>query len=82
MHSILGGSKAVNSLIARSLLLFLPILIVPEIWGVFRMRNVQEALANAMGINYTDNQWTFGQIVAVVIFAPVIVEAVYSSRPL
>jgi hypothetical protein len=48
-------------------------------WRVFRIRNAQEAFTSAIGIEYTDNQWTFGQVVAVVIFAPDIVEVAYLS---
>jgi hypothetical protein len=70
---------AIQSLGPRAILVLIPLLTVPEMWGVFRIRNVQEVLTNTMGIEYTDNQWTFGQVVAVVIFAPVIVEVVYLS---
>jgi hypothetical protein len=69
----------IRSLVPRAILVSVPLLTAPEIWGVFRIRNVQESLTNALGTDYTDNQWTFGQVVAVVIFAPVIVEVAYLS---
>jgi len=72
-------NRSIQSLAPRAILVLIPLLTVPEMWGVFRIRDVQKALTNAMGVEYTDNQWTFGQIVAVVIFAPVIVEVFYGS---
>jgi hypothetical protein len=68
-----------QSLVPRAILLLIPLLTVPEIWGSFGIRNIQEALTNTLGVVYTDNQWTFGQVVAVVIFAPVIIEVFYLS---
>jgi hypothetical protein len=70
---------SLQSLAPRAILVLIPLLTVPEIWGVFRIRDVQQALTDTMGVEYTDNQWTFGQVVAVVIFAPVIVEVFYLS---
>lgn len=75
--SILREKRPMESLGPRAVLVLIPLLTVPEIWGVFRIRNVQQALTDAMGSEYTDNQWTFGQVVAVVIFAPVVVEGAY-----
>jgi hypothetical protein len=77
--SFLQERKAMKSLVSRAMLVLIPLLTIPEIWGVFRIRNVQQALSDAMGNEYTDNQWTFGQVVAVVIFAPVVIEVVYLS---
>jgi hypothetical protein len=77
--SVLRGKRGMQSLGPRAMLVLIPLLTVPEIWGVFRIRNVQESFTNALGTEYSDNQWTFGQVVAVVIFAPVIVEVAYLS---
>ena len=77
--SVVRKNWAIQSLGSRAILVLIPLLTVPEIWGVFRIRNIQEALTDTMGVEYTDNQWTFGQVVAVVIFAPVIVEVAYLS---
>lgn len=52
-------------------------LAVPQIWGIMRLRGIQQGLANANGNVYVDNQWTFGQVVAVMLFAPVFTEIVY-----
>jgi hypothetical protein len=62
----------------RTLIVLIPILAIPQFWGVFRLRNIQKSLAGATSNAYTDNQWTFGQVVAVTIFAPVFTEMGYS----
>ncbi|KAH6662986.1 hypothetical protein B0J14DRAFT_281612 [Halenospora varia] len=52
-------------------------LTIPQFWGVWRLRGIQNALADATSNTYVDNQWTFGQVVAVMIFAPVFTEVGY-----
>lgn len=54
-----------------------PLLTIPQLWGVLRLRGIQKGLANATGNVYVDNQWTFGQVVAVMIFIPVFTEVGY-----
>jgi hypothetical protein len=61
----------------RSWILLILVLTVPQIWGVLRLREIQKALARATGNFYVDNQWTFGQVVAVMLFAPVFTEVGY-----
>lgn len=58
-------------------IVILIILTIPQFWGVFRLRGYQKALANNSSNAYVDNQWTFGQVVAVMIFAPVFTEVGY-----
>jgi hypothetical protein len=63
---------------ARLLLLFNVLLWgVPQLWGILRFRAMQQALAVSTGASDQDNSWSFGQIVAVVIFLPVLLEFVY-----
>jgi len=59
------------------LVLIVLALTVPQVWGVLRLRNIQKALAISTNNVYVDNQWTFGQVVAVVLFAPVFTEVGY-----
>jgi hypothetical protein len=47
---------------------------VPQLWAILRFRAVQQALAISIGSSGQDNSWTFGRIVAVVIFLPVLLE--------
>jgi len=64
-------------LVAQILLLLAPLLSsIPLLWGVFRLREVEKALARATANLYLDNDWSFGQVVAIVIFAPVLVDLV------
>lgn len=54
--------------------LFLMIPIIAEsglLWGLFRLRKVNRGLAESIGITYEDDQWGFGQIVALFVFLPV-----------
>lgn len=50
---------------------------VPQLWAILRFRAMQQALATSIGSSDQDNSWGFGQIVAVVIFLPVLVELAY-----
>jgi len=59
------------------LTVLIPLLTVPQFWGIFRLRGIQRALAGATSNAYVDNQWTFGQVVSVTIFAPVLTEVGY-----
>jgi len=60
--------------IITTVLVLVPILTIPQFWRVLRLRGIQKALANTTSNAYIDNQWTFGQVVAVMLFAPVITE--------
>ena len=50
---------------------------VPQLWAILRFRAMQQALAVSIGTSDQDNGWSFGQIVAVVIFGPVLLELCY-----
>lgn len=56
------------------LMVILPTLTTPLFWGILRLRSIQKQLAEGSRGVYTDNQWTFGQVVSVMIFVPVLVE--------
>ena len=67
-----------DAAIISLLLVVIPILTIPQIRGVFRLREIQGALAESTDDSYTDDEWGFGQIVAVLLFAPVSVNVVYA----
>jgi hypothetical protein len=48
---------------------------ISQIWAYFLMQRLQSQMIRAEGVSYFDEQWAFGQVVAVVVFAPVLVEA-------
>lgn len=60
-----------------SLLIGTLLLSIPLLWAIFRLREVQKALATATASVYLDNEWSFGQVVALAVFAPVLFDTVY-----
>jgi hypothetical protein len=54
-----------------------PVLTIPQFWGLMRLRGIQKAVALSSSSDYADNQWTFGQVTAVMLFVPLFVEAGY-----
>lgn len=60
--------------LALALFVSVPIIAVGQLWTIFRLRRFQEQVsANSANVD-SDTQWTFGQIVAVTIFLPVLVD--------
>jgi hypothetical protein len=53
------------------------IFLAAQFWAFFRLRHFQSGMIKAVGGSFPDGQWTFGQIVAVVVFIPVIVEVLF-----
>ena len=60
--------------LALALFVLVPIIAVSQLWTIFRLRRFQEQVSANSGSVDSDTQWTFGQIVAVTIFVPVLVE--------
>jgi hypothetical protein len=52
-------------------------LLVAQFWTFFRLRRFQSDMTEAAGGKFPDGQWTFGQIVAVAVFFPVLVEVLF-----
>jgi hypothetical protein len=50
---------------------------VPQLWAILRFRAMQQALAGSIGSSDQDNSWSFGQIVVIVMFLPVLLEFAY-----
>ncbi|CAG8954199.1 hypothetical protein HYFRA_00005819 [Hymenoscyphus fraxineus] len=50
------------------------LLTIPQLWGVLRLRGIQRNLAGNTNNVYVDDGWSFGQILSVMIFAPVFTE--------
>jgi len=46
-----------------------------QLWAYFLMQRQQYQMTQAEGVSYLDEQWAFGQVVAVVVFTPVLVKA-------
>lgn len=60
--------------LALPLFVPVPLIAVSQLWIVFRLRRFQDQVSANSGNVDSDTQWTFGQIVAVTIFLPVVVE--------
>ncbi|KAK2780418.1 hypothetical protein CKAH01_00362 [Colletotrichum kahawae] len=64
----------------RVVLILIPaVLGVPLLWYVFRLREIQSAALDRLGVEYTGNEWGFGQVVGIVIFAPVVTDMVFAA---
>jgi hypothetical protein len=51
-----------------------------QFWTYLRLRRAQMQMSAAAGNPDMDEQWSFGQIVAVSVFAPVLLEAMFATR--
>jgi uncharacterized membrane protein len=52
-------------------------ILIVQFWAFFRLRRFQRDMNEAAGGNFPDDQWTFGQVVSIVIFIPVVVEVFF-----
>lgn len=52
----------------------IPLVACGLLWTVVRVQQFQKQMAEATGSGFADGQWTFGQVVAVTVFVPVLVE--------
>ena len=68
----------IQSQLTVALLIAIPIIAISQLWTIFRLRDFQKQIAQAFGNEDLDSQWTFGQIAAVTIFVPVVVECWFS----
>ena len=71
--------QKLGRVIAAVLLLTPLALSLPLLWGIFRLRQLQAEVLKSRGIEYMGNEWAFGQIIGVVIFAPVATQAGYAA---
>lgn len=62
------------SWVMPSLLTFIPLLAGGLIWTVMRVKQFQSQLSHDVGADDSDGEWTFGQVVAVTVFAPVLLD--------
>ena len=61
-------------------IIVIPMIAISQFWTIFRLRSLQREMAKTAGNDDLDNDWTFGQIVAVTVFIPVFVETWYAWR--
>ena len=71
--------RALHSGVVRGIVLVFPTaLAVALLCFLFELRSIQEELTRSLRREYTGNDWGFGQVISVTIFAPVLVEFIYS----
>ena len=61
-------------------LVLVPILATTQFWTYLRLHQAQKDVAETSDNPFLDNQWSFGQIVAITVFTPVIVECLFQIR--
>ena len=66
--------RSQESQLSIAMFIAIPIIAVSQLWTMFRLRTFQEQVSQSSGNQDSDGQWTFGQIAAVTIFVPVLVE--------
>ena len=60
--------------LSPALFLTIPLLAISQIWTVLRLRRYQQQVSTASGNQDLDDQWTFGQVAAITVFLPVLIE--------
>ena len=63
---------------SAAVFILLPVLAISQIWTIFRLRQQQLQISIASGNLDSDEEWTFGQIAATILFMPVLVECWYA----
>lgn len=66
--------KGQKSRLLMALFIAIPVIAVSQLWTILRLRGFQQQVSQGSGNQDSDGQWTFGQIAAVTIFVPVLVE--------
>ena len=71
--------RALHSGVVRGIVLVFPTALAASLlYFLFELRSIQEELTISLEGVYTGNDWGFGQVISVAIFAPVLVEFIYS----
>ncbi|KAH7411669.1 hypothetical protein DE146DRAFT_249864 [Phaeosphaeria sp. MPI-PUGE-AT-0046c] len=55
-------------------------LLIVQFWGFFCLRQLQKHITATAGGDFLDEQWSFGQVVAGIVFLPVFVEVAFTWR--
>lgn len=78
-----GGSDKLWDLTDRpylslTLVVILPMFSTPLLWIIYQLRTGQRYTSSAARISYDDDSWGFRQIVAIVMYAPVVLEVLFT----
>jgi hypothetical protein len=73
-------SKSLSKIPWASWPLLVAIMAITQFWTYLRLHQAQKHVAETSDNSFLDNQWSFGQIVAITVFTPVIVDCLYWIR--
>ena len=76
----LDSSDVLERWLWTALCVIAPLLSVIQMWTFVRLQKLQTQMTDAAGGVYLDEQWTFGQIVAVIVFMPVFIQVWFLLR--
>jgi hypothetical protein len=52
----------------------LPLPAISQVFALARLRNEQKGMAEFVGLSFTADSWGFGQIAALLVWAPILIE--------
>lgn len=76
-HKLINKLQQRFRIVKQILIVCVPLLSIGLIWSYFRLQSFQTHITSALGTENSDSEWRFGQVVAVIVFLPVIVEALF-----
>ncbi|KAF6806223.1 hypothetical protein CMUS01_14423 [Colletotrichum musicola] len=68
-----------NLWVQVAMLLVPTILAGPLLWCIFRLRGMHSVALKGLELEYTGNEWGFGQVVGIIIFAPVVIDMAFAA---
>ncbi|KAG9739778.1 hypothetical protein KCU73_g9392, partial [Aureobasidium melanogenum] len=77
-HKLASKVQKRLHIVKQILIVCVPFLSIGLIWSYFRLQSFQTHITSALGTENLDSEWGFGQVVAVIVFLPVLVEALFS----
>ncbi|CAD0089181.1 unnamed protein product, partial [Aureobasidium vineae] len=77
-HDLMNIVQQPLDYLGRISLVCVPLLSIGLTWSYFRLQSFQANITQALSTQDSDSEWGFGQVVSVVVFLPVIVEAFFS----
>lgn len=77
-HKLVSKVQERLHIVKQILIVCIPFLSIGLIWSYLRLQSFQTHITNALSTENSISEWGFGQVVAVIVFLPVIVEALFS----
>lgn len=77
-HKLIDKVQQRFRIVKQILIVCVLLLSIGLTWSYFRLQDFQTHITSALGTENSDSEWGFGQVVAVIVFLPVIVEALFS----